>query len=266
MLETYHLFSHDLPQNNLGMIDDKSISLEIEIAGLQYEIRQSPGLLTSSNAEGTTGAALWKISPIVAEWLADPKAILWSSRILHAEANVLELGCGITGLIGCVLGRHVGKYILTDQRSVLKLLQQNVDANAAVHSTSRKRLAKKAATAGIIENNVKTLELNWETDRVDVLHQVLGPDEAIDLVVVCDCVFNDFLLEPLTSICEEIGNRLPASQPVFLFAQQLRSDQIFSSFLELLNHKFRVWRVIDSVLPAALQEGSGYAVHLAVLR
>lgn len=268
LAETYDLFSRDLPQSNLGMINDKSNSLEIEVAGRLYEIRQSPGLLTSSNIEGTTGAALWKISPVVAEWLADPNNVLWSSQILHAAANVVELGCGITGLIGLVLARQVGKYILTDQRSVLKLLQENVDANGPDRRKLKGRPSKKTSSVTALESNLSVLELNWETDDVAALDQVLHPDQPIDLVIVCDCVFNDFLLDPLTTICASIGNRSsdPELPTIFLFAQQLRSDQVFSAFLELLDRKFRVWRVPDSSLPSALQSRSGFAVHLAVLR
>lgn len=265
-VETYDLFSQELPQSNLGMIDDKSTTLQLEIAGRQYEIRQSPGLLTSFNSEGTTGAALWKISPIVAEWLADQTNVLWSSQILHSGANVVELGCGITGIIGCVLAKQVGKYILTDQRSVLKLLQLNVDANNSSSTNTKRRVSKKAATKSVPENNLAVLELNWETDDAIVLNQVLDPDQAVDLVIVCDCVFNDFLLEPLTKMCEDIGKRSAESQAVFLFAQQLRSDQVFSAFLDLLHRKFRVWRCSDSVLPSTLQNGSGFALHLAIPR
>lgn len=248
------------------MIDDKSSSIEVEIAGQLYEIRQSPGLLTSSNSEGTTGAALWKISPIIAEWLADSTGVLWSTRILHAGANVVELGCGVTGLIGLVLAKSVGLYVSTDQRSVLKLLQENVDANAPALPRSKTRTSKKTPHNRGSERNIKILELNWETDHVDVLDQVLDTQEPIDLVIVCDCVFNDFLLDPLTDMCESIASRTQGAPPVFLFAQQLRSDQVFSAFLELLNRKFRIWRLTDSVLPSALQEGSGYVVHLAILR
>lgn len=264
--ETYQVFSQDLPQSNLGMIDDKSSSIEVEIAGQLYEIRQSPGLLTSSNSEGTTGAALWKISPIIAEWLADSTGALWSTQILHAGANVVELGCGVTGLIGLVLAKSVGLYVSTDQRSVLKLLQENVDANAPALPRSKTRTSKKTPHNRGSERNIKILELNWETDHVDVLDQVLDTQEPIDLVIVCDCVFNDFLLDPLTDMCESIASRTQGAPPVFLFAQQLRSDQVFSAFLELLNRKFRIWRLTDSVLPSALQEGSGYVVHLAILR
>lgn len=249
------------------MLDDKSSSLSLEVAGDLYEIRQSPGLLTSSNAEGTTGAALWKISPIIAEWLADRHGVLWANQILYSDAKVVELGCGITGLIGCVLAKHVGRYVLTDQRSVLKLLQENVEAN--VHSKApkiRSRTSKKTMTSAGPSSNVDVLELNWESDDVAVLDQILGADQAVDLVLVCDCVFNDFLLKPLTTMCESIANRSSDQQTVFLFAQQLRSDQVFSAFLDILCRSFRVWRLSDAVLPSALQDGSGFAVHLAVLR
>ncbi|KAK5073213.1 Ribosomal protein lysine methyltransferase [Lithohypha guttulata] len=127
--ETYSLFSHALPSTNLGMVDAKSSMITIEVAGNTYEIRQSPGLLTSSNSEGTTGAALWKISPLIAEWLADRDNALRTTSILHAQATVIELGCGITGLIGLALSRLVATYILTDQKSVLKLLQENIRTN-----------------------------------------------------------------------------------------------------------------------------------------
>lgn len=264
--ETYDLFSRDLPQRNLGMIDDRANVLDIEVAGHQYEIRQSPGLLTSSNNEGTTGAALWKISPTLAEWLSNPTNVLWANRILRDDANVVELGCGITGLIGCVLARKVGKYVLTDQRSVLKLLQANVDANAPPPARSKRRVTKKSQNTPMPEHNVAVLELNWETDHAAALDQVLPMEQPLDLVIVCDCVFNDFLLKPLTDMCEEIAKRSQYSQPVFLFAQQLRSDQVFSAFLELLCSKFRVWRVLDMMLPPTLQNGSGFAVHLAILR
>lgn len=267
-LETYDLFSRDLPQNNLGMINDKSTRLNIEVAGDVYEIRQSPGLLTSSNSEGTTGAALWKISPLIAEWLADTDNFLWSSGILHAQATIVELGCGITGLIGCVIGKRVLSYLLTDQRSVLKLLRENVNANAPSLSKSKPkgRASKLQTSVQNSTSNIHVLELNWETDNVDQLHEVISPDQPIDVVIVCDCVFNDFLLEPLVNMCEKICLRSTERQTLLLIAQQLRSDQVFSAFLEILLRRFRVWRFSNPCLSKALQDDSGFAVHAAILR
>lgn len=250
------------------MINGKAAILSVEVAGEQYEIRQSPGLLTSSNAEGTTGAALWKISPLVAEWLADPGCSLWSQGVLHADAVIVELGCGIAGLLGCAMAKHVSKYILTDQRSVLKLLQANIDANAprSQRSKAKGRNSKTLRSPPKSDSNVYATDLNWETDDADALDDMLSPEDTIDLVVVCDCVFNDFLLEPLVSMCKKLCSRSTENKTGLLIAQQLRSDQIFSSFMEKLTCDFRVWRLTDGSLPATLQTGSGFAVHIAIMR
>ena len=270
LVETYDLFSHEFPQRNLGMIDHKATTLEVDVAGERYDIRQSLGLLTSSNSEGTTGAALWKISPLLAEWLADPTSPLWSTGILYPDAVVVELGCGITGLVGLVMAKRVSSYILTDQKSVLKLLQGNVEANGpqANNSNVRSRSSRKAegSSEGNVDSKARVIELNWESDDAAVLDEALGSGKQIDLVIVCDCVFNDFLLQPLVTICENICSRSIEKKTALLVAQQLRSDEVFSAFMELLLTHFHVWRLSNASLPPTLQSGSGFAVHLAILR
>jgi len=250
------------------MIDDKASTLEVDVAGERYDIRQSPGLLTSSNAEGTTGAALWKISPLLAEWLADQTNALWSTGILDLDAVVVELGCGITGLVGLVMAKRVSTYILTDQRSVLKLLQENVDANAP-HANSSKvksRTSRKVERSSEGNSKARVMELNWELDDAAALDDALSLGGQIDLVIVCDCVFNDFLLPPLVTMCQKICLRSIEKRTALLVAQQLRSDEVFSAFMELLLTKFNVWRLSDASLPPTLHSGSGFVVHLAILR
>ncbi|KAK6376997.1 Ribosomal protein lysine methyltransferase [Lithohypha guttulata] len=266
--ETYSLFSHALPSTNLGMVDAKSSMITIEVAGNTYEIRQSPGLLTSSNSEGTTGAALWKISPLIAEWLADRDNALRTTSILHAQATVIELGCGITGLIGLALSRLVATYILTDQKSVLKLLQENIRTNLSSLNRDKNasRSSQKHKASSRNNPDVRAIELNWETDGIDVLNDALPVDQSIDLVVVCDCVFNDFLLEPLVTMCTKLCSRHRETPTILLIAQQLRSDEVFSAFLTILSRSFRVWRFSDNYLPDSLQEGTGFATHVAVLK
>ena len=55
-LETFDLFSHDFPSCNLGFVDAGANEVQISIAEKDFTIRQSPGLLSSSRKEGTTGA------------------------------------------------------------------------------------------------------------------------------------------------------------------------------------------------------------------
>lgn len=240
------------------MVDGKPSSILVEVAGIEYQLRQSPGLLTSSNSEGTTGAALWKISPLVAEWLQDTTNALWTTRILHKESVIVELGCGITGLIGLVMAAKVGKYILTDQFSVLKVLQANVDANIAAPMNDKARKKKQFASP-IVHG------LNWEDDNLS-LDEVLDENHQIDVILICDCVFNEFLIQPLITTCRSLCRRTADRTPILLIAQQLRSDQIFTSFMESLLQHFSVWRVKDEALSHALQAGSGFALHAACLK
>lgn len=248
------------------MINDKAGSLTIEIAGDLYEIRQSPGLLTSTNTEGTTGAALWKISPCIADWLADRNNILWKYGLMHKGITIVELGCGITGLIGLVLSKLVSTYVLTDQRSVLKRLQENVGANTPAMSQAKGKSTKRCGTNFVSNRVLHAIELNWETDEPAVLDDVLQPDRAVDMVIVCDCVFNDFLLRPLVTTLGGLCSRHADRGTFVLIAQQLRSDEVFTAFLEMLITKFDVWRITDSHLPDTLRSTTGFAIHLAKLR
>ena len=128
-LEIFSLFTQVIPSQNLGFVDSTAGSVQVDIAGHDYELLQSPGLLSAARKGGTTGAVLWKVSPAVARWLLSEKNVLWRAGILHHEATVVELGCGITGIIGISLHGMVATYVLTDQEYVLKRLQANIVAN-----------------------------------------------------------------------------------------------------------------------------------------
>ncbi|KAJ4407645.1 Ribosomal protein lysine methyltransferase [Neurospora sp. IMI 360204] len=54
--ETYDLYAQDLPSSDLGIIDPKTTELQLTVAGRELTIHQSPGILSSARAGGTTGA------------------------------------------------------------------------------------------------------------------------------------------------------------------------------------------------------------------
>ncbi|KAJ3472693.1 hypothetical protein NLG97_g10785 [Lecanicillium saksenae] len=54
--ETFWLYSQPIPSSNLGFIDPKADAVDAHLAGSDYTIHQSPGVLSSSRAGGTTGA------------------------------------------------------------------------------------------------------------------------------------------------------------------------------------------------------------------
>jgi len=249
-------------------VDSRLDSIEVEIDGQDYVLRQSPALLTSNRKEGTTGAVLWKITPLLAAWLATLPALLSDLNILSSDATVVELGCGLSGLIGLVLSRVVKRYVLTDQAYVMKYLKENISANSADSNQQAKALKKGSLKSATRNEILKTLPLDWETDSAENLKSVIAPGGSIDLLLLCDCVYNEYLVEPLVQTCIDIC-RLGSMESVattVLISQQLRSDTIFALFLDTLMKHFDVWRVPDEAISQELRSGSGYAVHLAVLK
>ncbi|KAK5806450.1 hypothetical protein VI817_000708 [Penicillium citrinum] len=54
--EAFLLFSQDIPTGNLGFVEPRSATVDVTIRGDEYTIHQSPTLLSSTRAGGTTGA------------------------------------------------------------------------------------------------------------------------------------------------------------------------------------------------------------------
>lgn len=164
----------------------------------------------------------------------------------------------------------MGHYIATDQAYVLKLLRQNIAENLdTVFSQQRK--AKNAKGSGKRGGNtgdtagtgdrITTMELDWETDSVSHL-------PPADLIISCDCVYNEALIEPLNSTCAAICKlRDSQEKPTLcLIAQQLRSPDVFETWLKSFHDKFWVWQVPDGMLGEGLREGSGFVVHVGIVR
>jgi hypothetical protein len=264
--ETFLVFSEDIPSGNLGFIDRTASSLDVTIGSREFTITQSPGLLRSNTDGGTTGAVLWKVTPLVAAWLNEDN-FLWQNSILTDKATIVELGCGISGLIGLSVAPLVNQYILTDQSYVMKQLRQNIVGNQSFSSTRMPRKGK--SPANISPKAVpESLTLDWETDSAINVRNALGDRHGVTLLLACDCIYNDFLVKPFVQMCLEIcalHSQAQSQAPtVVLVAQQLRSDEIFLEWLRAMTTHFHVWRVPDHCLSRELRSGSGLIVHLAL--
>ncbi|KKZ63805.1 hypothetical protein EMCG_01909 [[Emmonsia] crescens] len=352
--EAFSLFSQEIPSQNLGFVDSRASTIDLTIHGRDLQIRQSPTILSSTRAGGTTGAVLWKITPLVAEWLSSKQNILWTSSILNQNSTVVELGCGISGLIALTLAPSVGHYIATDQEYIHKLLKENLEANATAtinaitprrndHHRARRGSRKQPSTQSsstkhspspsrsrqdTSAGNITFTALDWELDSPSTLKQVImpsssssekaktkanqteneekGEDPGFDLLLACDCIYNDNLIDPLVQTCADICRLRPGFTPldagpsspppqttplsapstisakrqptVCIIAQQLRAPDVFESWLQAALVEFRVWRVCDEVVGKGVGEGmgmgmgmglkggSGYVVHVLVLR
>ncbi|KAJ4418915.1 Ribosomal protein lysine methyltransferase [Gnomoniopsis sp. IMI 355080] len=286
-IEAFLLFSQSRPSQNLGFIDAKATTLDITINNQDLTIAQSPAVLSSNRSGGTTGAVVWKVTPLFASWLSSPSNILFQTGIASATSTVLELGCGVSALVGLATAPLVKRYVLTDQNYVAKLVDLNIAQNkrkAPPPSTSRKSKANKAAAAvpassssAAASGNVEFHSLDWETDTP---HATLC---IPDVVVACDCIYNDALIPPLVQTSVEacrlkLGSAehnkgagegvLSVTMPcVCIVAQQLRDPEIFEAWLkEFMVKGFRVWRLPDEELPEGLRESSGFVVHIGILQ
>ncbi|CAG7945300.1 unnamed protein product [Penicillium olsonii] len=285
-IEAFLLFAQEVPSNNLGMIDPRAPAVEVAISDKEFTIHQSPSLLSSHRAGGTTGAVLWKITPRFAEWITSPKNPLWVHGLLDQSSTVVELGTGISALVALSLAPSLHHYIATDQEYVHKLFRTNVDANAstsAAPATSNKKGKSKSSKAkpkpANPVTNISFTTLDWETDQAGSLKEEcldsVDEDKGFDLLLSCDCIYNEALVAPFVRTCAEIcrlrpayvEGEIPFRRPtVCIIAQQQRSPDVFETWLRETMREFRVWRLSDEVLGEGLRSGSGYLVHLLLVK
>ena len=284
--ETFTLFSQSLPSNNLGFVDPKAPQLQLTVAGRDYTIRQSPTVLSSNRAGGTTGSVVWQASTLLAEWLAWDQNWLFRHSLTGPSSAVVELGCGVSGIVAVAMAPRVKRYICTDQEYVFKLLRANLEENApsAPHhrSSTSKSAAQSRSMKGHVQPSIDILPLDWEKDVAsDLFHTIKTPGQSsssssLDLVIACDCIYNESLIGPFVRTCTEIcqsqsddhgDDHGDDSHPTMcLVAQQLRSDEIFDAWLSAFSRVFRVWRIPDNLLTEDLRSDRGFAVHVGILK
>jgi predicted nicotinamide N-methyase len=256
--ETFLLFAQGIPSQNLGFVDSGATSLDIDVGKRTYTIQQSPGILRSDRDAGTTGAVLWKVTPLLANWLSSTDNFLWAMDWLRSDSTVVELGCGVSGLIALCMAPLLssGVYALTDQAYVMKILNQNLTVNQKSEQTGRSPHQRL---------QIRILAFDWETDAVSNITTLLGKDREIDLIVACDCIYNDYLIQPFVSTCASLCElRSDGRQKTgLLVAQQLRSEDVLQTWLDDMLKLFVVFRVPTSLLPEELRRG--YVVHFAML-
>ena len=272
--ETFLLFSQDTPSQNLGFVDAKATRLELTVSGRDFDTTQSPGLLASNRQGGTTGAVVWKITPLFAEWISSKNNVLFQTSVLDQQSAVIELGCGISGVVAIALAPRIGKYAATDQAYVFKWLKQNIDNNSSTTAQKIKTQGKLSATTAstLAINKIKFIELDWESSSVSELPTLTGmePSRQFDAVIACDCIYNEALIGPFVRTCAEtchlVNTSSNAKDIVCIIAQQLRSDTVFGTWLLAFHKVFRVWRVPDELLIQGLRGGSGFVMHIGILR
>lgn len=91
--ETFELFAQELPSQNLGFINSRVATLELTVGGRDLAIHQSPGVLSSNRAGGTTGAGefllLFLVVVFIVIYVLYCYFIVWCTRIY----SLLALCC-----------------------------------------------------------------------------------------------------------------------------------------------------------------------------
>jgi hypothetical protein len=225
---------------------------------------------------------VWKITPLFASWITSGSNALFKHQVLSSTSSVLELGCGVSGVVAMTLQPLIRNYILTDQAYVMKLLNQNLSENNTFLTPKIRRRGNNSRSGkGLVfttvnkpSSNITTKVLDWEIDEVS--SSLASPGDGgrgFDSIIVCDCIYNDALIQPLVQTCidacqlRRMVSQSPEMQPTLcIIAQQLRSDQVFDSWLIAFHKAFHVWRFPDSELTAGLRSNTGFVVHCGILR
>lgn len=224
---------------------------------------------------------MWNIAPLFANWVASDNNFLFKTSIIHSNSTVLELGCGISGIVGLALSPKIRRYLATDQDYVFKTLKINLEDNFPKSKCSkpcqrRKGKPESGPLASLSSTNIRILHLDWETSLIsprlfDSCFSGLNltQDTKLDLILACDCIFNEALIGPFVRTCVDLC-RLPKAKSspcsLCIIAQQLRSHTVFEAWLFAFHQNFRVWRVPDEKLHEDMREGSGFVIHIGLLR
>jgi hypothetical protein len=165
--------------------------------------------------------------------------------------------------VALTLGARISSFTATDQDYAMKLLRQNITSNldAVFPAPKKGGRGKKAQTVNPNSERITAEILDWEEDDV-------GQLEPVDVIVACDCIYNEALIEPLNSTCASICRlNTDAEKPTLcVVAQQLRSPDVFEAWIKSFHQKFHTWQVPDRYLNEDLRENSGFVVHIGIVR
>lgn len=211
-----------------------------------------------------------------AEWVVAPENVLWKAGVLNSGSAVIELGCGISGLTGLALAPAISRYVLTDQPYVAKIIASNLVENkskaAASYTAGARRKGKPSSTSA--KSDLIFTPLDWELDQATPRLTGSSEIQSFDVVIACDCIYNDALIRPLVQTCVDVcrlrtsdGGATTGRRPaVCIVAQQLRDPEIFEGWMKEFHQHFRTWRIPESALTEDLRSNPGFVIHAGVLR
>ena len=210
---------------NSGNGEKGDTVFEIEVNGIPLQLQQE-----ASNVIIGHGAVVWEASVIFAKYLehGSDKSLLQTKC---KGKTVIELGCG-PGLGGLSLMLSGCAVCFTDLSSVIEAV-----ARPNVHRAYRCLTSQGANGLELIQPNI--FPLDW-TDKagISTIKKCIQTN-GFDIVLMCDCVFSEFLVPDLVRNIEE--SCLP--QSIVYCVHEIRDTDANDAFLTALSKSFTLKKV-----------------------
>ncbi|KAN0124563.1 putative methyltransferase domain containing protein [Lactarius tabidus] len=208
----HHLASADDPDLDLlpaqpPSIQDQIIQIDIPLLDTDESLR-TLSLSLAVNASVGCGGIAWPAGEVLARYIARRGKALQG-------LNVLELGSG-TGLVGLVAGYFGAQVCITDQSSLIPIMERNVALNGL--------------------SGVTTAELDWSKPLPEHLPRP-------DIVLAADCVYFEpafpLLVSTLAALVP-LPHESASPEVLFCYKKRRRADR---RFFALLKKQF-TWSVV----------------------
>lgn len=245
----YELYlTKSVDNQDLGYVDRTQNQISVTLPNSQTSVSVTQSLSQLSSNSSSTGFVCWRTSQLVVDWILSNEKCPFYSQFhdLH-NLDILELGAGISGVCGSILGPLTKRYVCSDQKPVLKLLTHNLRENisGSYNSTSLNSSSKN-------EVQIEVIEFDWEypEEGLENYHQIT-PTKP-NLILAFDTIYNEYLIEPFLNTLLKVMSEDSGC----LMGIHMRDDITLEAFLtKTIEHGFRVYVFPDSLLSEDLHRG-----------
>ncbi|KAK6461812.1 putative cytosine deaminase FCY1 [Scheffersomyces coipomensis] len=238
---------------DLGYVNKSKheIQISLDISEIDLTIKQS--LSSLSSAQSSTGFVCWQSATYFLDWLIGFESGPFYSMFNNKNSNltVVELGTGVSGICASILGPRVARYIATDQKHILKLLQENINDNVVMVDSKK---STKKSTKIPPPHKIEVIEFDWEDIDQGLYNcQSLGQSSSLpDIIIACDTIYNHYLIPHFINALKS----LMSSTTIALVALQMRDPVTLEDFIsQLLRSDLKVYVIPDHMLTERLQKG-----------
>ncbi|KAI9283214.1 putative methyltransferase-domain-containing protein [Sporodiniella umbellata] len=207
-METQNLFE------SLELVKERGLSVIPEVSSIQYNGIDSP-ILLAQDSSGGCGGMIWKAADVLIEYFIWKKGLVQN---LMKDKTAVDIGSG-TGLVGLAIAKvfpEVKKILLTDQISMMELMQQNIGLNKLDH---------------LVSANL----LNWG-EKIPEESELL----TADVILASECVYLEVCFIPLIETFLALSKK-----DTIIYLAYRKRRKADKRFFQLARKKFEIEDVMD---------------------